>query len=111
MNTRYTQTAIQRQMRYAKQQHDPLLTLVSAVKNERTMVAIGIEIAEYHKATNYAGYADPDEVRKDDLDYIIDHRLALICAAQRLNDLQAENFTNWKDWNDTRESAIAATRP
>ena len=110
MNTTYTSAALRRQMGYLKQR-DPLLALVNSVKNERGMVEIGVEMADYHKSTGYAGYADPDQVKQDDLDYIVTHRLALICAAQRLNDFQAENFTNWQDWNDTRESAIAATRP
>lgn len=108
----YTQAAIKQQMHYLmREKHDPLLTLVRKVKSERAMVEIGVEMADYHKSTGYAGYTDPDQVKQDDLDYIVTHRIALICATQRLNDFQAENFANWQDWNNTRESAIAATRP
>jgi len=107
----YTRDALRRQKRYANEQHDPILTMAYKVREERGMMEIGNEIADYHKSTNYAGYTNPDQVRQDDIDYIVEHRLALICAATRLDRSQADGMANWQDWNDTRESAIAATRP
>ena len=90
---------------------DPIIALRHKVNIARIMLDIGIAVAAYHKSTEYAGYDDPEHVYQDDLDYIIDRRLALIGAAGRLDALQKIDSIAWQDWNDTRESAIAATRP
>ena len=106
----YTRNIVRSQSRPG-QPLEPIIALRRKVSITRIMLDIGISVAAYHEVTGYVGYDDPEQVYQDDLDYIVDHRLALICAAEILDALQAEDAIAWQDWNDTRESAIAATRP
>ena len=98
---------IETQRRYRLQRRDPISTLRARITRERDMVDIGTRL--YNWRLNERGYASEAE-RQEDIDYITEHRLALICANIEYGQVMRHELEKEHDWQEERAIALGALR-
>ena len=99
---------IETQQRYRQQQRDPISALRSRIVRERDMVDIGTRLYEWHAGRGE--YANDETRRQADIDYIVTHRLALICANIEYGRVMQRELEKEHDWQEERAIALGALR-
>ena len=97
---------IETQQRY-RQQRNPISALRARITRERDMVDIGSRLYDWR--LNERGYASEAE-RQEDIDYITEHRLALICANIEYGRVMQHELEKEHDWQEECAIAIGALR-